>query len=210
MAKISMSVNGKEKKVSNAFKNAVLGQPPSYIITEAKIKDEFCFYSFEILEGIGAGDTHNVKGVGIIKPDMSKAFNKLNVHMAVIDDVFKHSGIEIEDIDNYHSHDLTTLFEVTGIKIKGSKGNESVILIGTKYVSAGGIIDVTSPKIPMNNLSSYKWYNELKEAVDDVRHEVSLYREGKYTPVEVEKAENAQQMTIADQMDNDLMDEHKI
>lgn len=188
----------KDKKVIPLEKTA-------YIITAAALKDGFCHYTFEITEGKGVGDTHQVKGNGLFLDDLRHAFGKLNVHMACIDDVFKHSGIEIEDIDMYHTDDLASLYNVTGIKIKGGKENESVILLGNKYVSsAGGRIELASPKIPIDNLSSYKWYNELKTAVDEIRREVKLYKEGKYTAVEEEEAEdNPKQMKITDMMNND-------
>lgn len=172
-----------------------------YIIKEAIIKDDYCNYAFEILSGIGAGDTHSVKGSGIIMDDMKEAFNRFNVHLAVIDDVFKHSGIEIEDIDKYHGHDLAFLFTVTGFKISGGEDNESIILKGSKYVSsAGGRIELASPKIPLDNLSSYKWYNELRAAADSARMEVALYKEGKVVPAEEDEKPNPKQLTITDNM----------
>lgn len=188
----------RKKKVSKDEKK-LLEATKSYSIKEASIKDDFCNYTFEITDGIGVGDTHNVKGSGRVEIDMNDAFAKLNVHLAVIDDVFKHSGIDIEDIDKYHNDELASLYNVSGIKIKGGRENESVILIGSKYISsAGGRIELASPKIPLDNLSSYKWYNELKAATDDVRREVELYKEGKYIPVEVEEEGDSRQMTIGD------------
>lgn len=187
---------GKAKdKVSAPIKEEI-----TYIIKEASLKDDFCNYKYEITEGVGIGDDHTVKGTGIIKDDMRHAFGNLIVHLAVIDDVFKHSGIEIDDIEKFHTHDLTALYHVTGIKIKGSRENETVILIGSKHVSsAGGRIDIATPKVAMDNFSSYKWYNELKAAVDEVRREVALYKEGKYTPVEVEEeGENPRQLKLGE------------
>lgn len=37
-----------------------------FVIKEASIKDDFCNYTFEVASGVGIGDTHNVKGKGII------------------------------------------------------------------------------------------------------------------------------------------------
>lgn len=186
--------------------------PPAgaYVIKEALIKDDFCNYQFEITEGVGIGDTHNVKGSGVIEDDMRHAFGKLNVHLACIDDVFKHSKIEIDDIDKYHNHDLAGIYHATGIKIKGSKDNESVVILGNKYVSsAGGRIDLVTPKIPLDSLSSYKWYNELKAVVDNIREEVALYKEGKYTPVEEEEEQkpNPRQLRITDNIAEEALTE---
>ncbi len=172
----------------------------SYIIKEAHLKDDFCDYVFEITEGIGSGDTHKVKGSGVILEDMRKAFERLNVHLAVIDDSFKLGRVEIDDIDKYHGHEFTLLYNVTGIKVRGSRENETVILVGNKYVSsAGGRIELATPKIPMDNMSSYKWYNELNAAVEAVRDEVAAYKEGKYEAIEEEEEDdNVKQLTISD------------
>lgn len=174
----------------------------SFSIMEASIKDDFCNYTFKIINGVGSGDTHSVKGSGIIEDDMRDAFSIFNVHLATIDDVFKLSGIEMEDIDNHHNHELTSHYHVTGFKIKGGIENESIILIGSKYVgTAGGRIELVTPKIPLDNLSSYHWYNELKAAADKAREEVALYKEGKYTAVEVEEERtNPRQLSIGDEI----------
>lgn len=168
-----------------------------YVITAASIKDDYCTYSYEVTEGIGIGDPHKVPSTHIILDDMRTAFGVFNVHLAVIDDVFKHADITFEDIDKMHGEELTGLYQVTGFKIKGSKDNESIILMGTKYVSqAGGRIELESPKIPLDSLSSYKWYNELKIASDKARLEVALYKEGKYEIPEPEEEDHKTQTKI--------------
>lgn len=158
-----------------------------YKIKEASIKDEVCNYAYEITRGIGIGDTHSVKGSGIIDRALAEALSKFNVHLAVIDDAFKLSEIEVDDIDKFHNDDLALLYTVTGFKIKGSSDSESIVLIGHKYLSTGGRMELESPKVSIDNFSSYKWYNELKAAADHVRREVSLYKEGKCTIPEVEE-----------------------
>jgi len=181
----------------------------SYKIIEALLKDGFCNYTYQIISGIGINDSHGVKSKsGTIKDDMYDAFARLKVHLAVIDDVFKNSKVEFEDIDTMHSDEITLLYEVTGIKIKGSEESESVILIGNKYVSAGGRITLESPKISLDELSSYKWYNELKTEVDAVREEVALYKEGKYIPVEEDEPEqDPKQMKITYDTDGKEVDQ---
>jgi hypothetical protein len=170
-----------------------------FLIKEAAIKDDFCNYRYEITKGVGLDDTHKVDGKGIIKDDMRDAFSQLNVHLACIDEVFKHSGVEVEDINKMRSDELTFLYHVTGFKIKGGKDDESIILLGHKYLSsAGGRMELETPKISLDNASSYKWYNELKTAADQARREVELYKEGKYTPVEVEEEEDANQIKMFD------------
>lgn len=184
----------------------------SFIIISANIKDDFCTYSFENTKGVSIGRLHKVdKSPGIIDDDLRNAFVKFNVHLACIDDVFKHAGIEITDIDTMHSHEFAFLYNVTGFKIKGGKEDESIVLTGNKYVSsAGGRIEIETPKIPIDNLSSYKWYNELKAAADNARLEVALYEEGKYTANEIEEPEEKFSQTKlsflppADNLDDDF------
>lgn len=174
----------------------------TYSIMQAAVKDNFCNYNYEVTAGIGIGDTHTVKGTGIVKDDLLNAFAKFNVHLAVIDEVFKHSEIEIDDIDMFHGHELTELYRVEFFKVKSSKGYDCISLKGKKYVSsAGGWMDLQTPEIALDKLSGYKWYNELKTAADNARNEVALYKDGKYTPVEKDDDE------FKDKKQGDLFDE---
>lgn len=172
----------------------------NYMILEASLKDGLCNYVYEITKGTGIGDKHVVKGQGIYKDELQEAFKKLNVHLAYISDVFKHSKVKDVDINKLHNHDLTYLYTVTGFKIKG----DTVVLIGYFNVSLGGAFNLESPKITLDNLSSYKWYNELKAAVDTAQEEVALYKEGKVvTDDNLESDSDYTQMTI-DQNSNEF------
>lgn len=42
------------------------------VITKSVIKDGYCHYEYVVKSGIGLGDKHNVKGVGIIDDDLTK------------------------------------------------------------------------------------------------------------------------------------------
>jgi len=190
--------------MAKAKKQEVLHGTKGFRITSAKIKDDFCDYSFERTEGVGKGDVHKVSGKGIIDDDLKVAFTILNAHLSVVDDVFKHSDIEIDNIDKMHNHELVGNYHVSGIKIKGEVDNESISIVGTKHVSCGGRISIETPSINMDSLSSYPWYNELKSASDKIRMEVELYIGGKYTEVDEEEKVNPKQMTIADSEDFDI------
>ena len=161
---------------------AILEAPArDFKIVEASIKDEYCDYAYEQTSGIGVGRKHKVTGEYIVMLDMVNAFNKFNVHLATLDDAFKISGIEVDDIDKFHGHEITLGYRVTGFKIKGIPDCETISFIGTKYSdTARGYFNITTPFIPIDSLSSYKWYNELKDASDTARLEVALYHEGKY------------------------------
>jgi hypothetical protein len=178
----------RKKQEDNDLDELPVPQKRDYKIIGATIKDDLCNYQYEVTSGIGIGDQHGVKGKGgFIKDTLKSAFAALNVHMAFNDDIFKHSGIVVENIDQFHNHDHTFLFTTTGFKISGGEENENIVLIGTKYLSSNNRIPYETPKIPIYDSSSYQWYNELKAAADKVREEVALYSEGNYIPIEIEE-----------------------
>lgn len=196
------------KKLNNAkarlgSKENAVNAEPDFVVTQAAIKDGFLNYSYEILKGPNRGFVHNVKGKGIIMDELQEAFNKFNVHLAVIDEVFKHSDIEIGNIDKFHANELSLNYSVTAFKLKGDEGAESVMLTGYKGTALGDI-DIISPQIAIDNLSSYKWHNELQSAVEEARHQVELYMGGNFELPEKEDKPTAKQMTIGQEgFDND-------
>ena len=128
---------------------------------------------------------------------LQEAFNKLNVHLACIDDVFKHSGIDVIDIDNHHNDELAMNYVISSFAVKGTSEYESVVLVGNKYVgSVGGRMEIKTPKVTIDNLSSYKWHNELKTAIEKCREEVALYKEGNCTVPEPVEPINEKQLSI--------------
>lgn len=153
-------------------------------ITAAAIKDGFCNYTYLVRQGIGVGNVHNVKGKGLATKDLVDAMSKLNVHMACVDGAFKHAGIEVMDTSAFHGHEITTDYTVSGIKMRGSEDEPAVTLMGRKRaVQVAGEIELKTPKIDMDSLSSYHHAASLSWAVDTVLREVLLYHEGKYTSV---------------------------
>lgn len=154
-----------------------------------------CPYSYEEMKGVREGDESSVKCKKHFTDDMTNAFKEFNVHLAVIDDVFKHSETKFDNISQLINDPLTGLYEVHGFKIKGSREDESIILMGSKYVGVGSWMSLETPKIPIDNLPSYPWHNELKTAADRVRKEVELYRQGKYV-IEEPEVKNPKQLTI--------------
>jgi len=172
----------------------------TYQITAATIKDDLCDYNFEVISGVGIGDNHKVKGRGIIDEDLRYALSDLNVHLAAIDDAFK--NMKQDDFDAVKKHERATLYQVTGFTIKGSEENEIIVLRGSKHVSASGDrMELETPRIPLDENSSYKWKKQLKKAADKVREEVAEYKEGKCTAQEVEPEKDANQLSISE---NDL------
>jgi|GEM_PF-4044604 len=172
-----------------------------FIIKSATIKDGFLQYSFEPLKGVAKGDIHNVKGAAIIHEDLSNAMGRIAVHLANIDDAFHKAKVRFKDIDALHDHDLTDNYRVSGFVIKGGDDDEKVQIFGSKHVTiGGGRIELKSPAIAINNFSSYKWWNELKAEVDNVRKEVEEYMNGKCTPVADEDEDPAQVRVVFEKL----------
>ena len=199
---INVNVNGKSKS------RKLDPNERDYEITSAAIKDMLCNYEITVTGEENHGDKMKVSGSGIIDRDMLTAMARFNVHFACIDDAFKTAGVEFEDIDTMRGHELTANYVVSGFKIKGGAGNESLILIGTKYVSqAGDHMQLQTPKIPLSQSSSYTWHNELSDVCELIREEVSLYREGKYTekePIEKEDQHQTKMFDVDNDADNGL------
>lgn len=163
------------------------------VIIGAKLRDGHCDYKVEVKKGIGVGDKITVTGDGIAKQDLIDSMKVFNKHLACLDDIFKHNKVDIDNIDNFENHKLTGLYDVTGFKMGGNDESETIILIGSKALSVGGRSDFSTPKISLDELSPYKWYNELQTAADNMRKEVELYREGKVELSEEEQKPDPKQ-----------------
>lgn len=162
--------------------------PGKMIFVNVAIKDGFCNYSYQMEGGKADGFIHKVDGKGIVENDFNNAFQLLNVHLAIIDEVFKHNSIDITNFHAMHAHELTYNYSVTGFKITGGEENEAVILLGNKYLGTGDRMELKTPKTMLNNHSSYKWYEELLAAVNKCKEEAQRYHDGNYTlPMKKEK-----------------------
>lgn len=150
-------------------------------ITSASVKELMCRYSYEIMSGPGKGDkVKNREGANLIHDDLSNALQKLNVHMAILDDAFKSVfGEKLPGLDELDEHEITTYFDVTAVKITGQDENYGIILYGDKIVKHGAIM-LESPKI--KSTDGYIFFAELREAVELVMDEVYEYMNGKAAP----------------------------
>ena len=174
----------------------LITEEKSFEITSATIKDGKCNYVFEIKKGVGIGDSHKVTGSSFVHPDLEDAMGKFRVHLACVDDVFKHNSVEFENIDELENNELAAAYSVTGVKIKGEDESLSVTIGGHKHVTVGGIMDLESPKIILDGTGGYKWFDELRACVDAVRSEVEQYKAGKCVLGDDEDVKDGKQLTI--------------
>lgn len=147
------------------------------------LKDGYCNYALEVVAGINSGKKANFDGkTCLVTNDLTLAFRELRPHMAYIDDLFKINGVHILNIADMQAHELTTRFTILGFQVKGSGVNESVVIIGEKFVEeVGDHVVWKSPKIIIGQHSHYKWIDNLNDVIRRCREEVRLYHHGKYT-----------------------------
>ena len=173
-------------------------------ITKAAINDGLCNYSYNVINGTGQGDTVSVKGKGIVDDDLTDAFIKMNAHLACIDGIFQHSGVELTKIKEATNNPLTADYFVSGFQSTGSEDEEFVVLIGHKKIDCtSGMMEIKTPKIPVDKHSSYKFWKDLKATTDLLKEEVLLYSEGKCTMQEQAEKADPNQLKI-DGGDDDL------
>lgn len=174
----------KQKKVEEQ-----LIEEKSLEIKGAKVKDDFCNYTYELTRGVTAGDSISRNGASVIHDDMKAAFKKLNVHLAVIcEEVDTKLIRDVDDIEEYDDavHKANSIeakaskFRVSAFRLDGTGENESVLLIGTKKLSTGDDVELKTPKVKWEG--EYSFINELRVAVDDAKFEVEEYMNGKTAP----------------------------
>ncbi len=185
-------VNKFVKDLKSATHKAI--EEKDFEVTGAQIYDGKCNFTIKVNKGKAIG-THTVKGEGLVDADMEIAFSFLNVHFAILDDIFKHSGIEIESIKKFNNHELSLLYHVTGIKIKGGEENPTITLTATKTVTNG---TVSFDSIPVKLIagSGHEFWKELKKAVEKAVEEVEEYINGKFTPIDHTPPSNKNQTDL--------------
>jgi hypothetical protein len=183
---------GRKKSAAAVAEEAVV---KTIEIRSAKIKDDFCSYSYELMTGPTSGDVCNRSGASIVHDDLKASFNTLKPHLAVICEEI--DGKKISDISDYESLDpledykvnsiekKVLQFFVTGISIEGTGENESVLLSGIKRLSTGDDLQLKTPKIKWAGV--YQFVDELRASVDKIKHEVEEYMNGKAAPKMVQQ-----------------------
>lgn len=183
MARKKIVIN--EEDIANKMDELVQDVKP-YTIVSAVIKEDLCNYGYEIKNGVCSGDKIPTrKGSKVIHNDMRDAFRKLNVHLAFIDDAFK--SVVVESIEDASEYELVSNYSVTGFKVAGNEENEGFIISGEKWVTHGSISLNDMPKI--TRATNYRFYDDLKDAIEHAIIEVEAYMNGKSGEVESEQGE---------------------
>lgn len=167
---LEMTIDGTSKKI---------------IIKKAKIDKEMFLNvtyheSIILISGtkrkdIGGSITRD--GENAIHDDLKAAFKKLNPHLALIAEMIANPALDDLDMISDEVKD----FNVTGFSIGGNGDTEGVTLIGQRTLSTGKILNLTTPFEKWDG-SEYAFINELAETIEECKHEVELYLNGKMAP----------------------------
>ena len=118
----------------------------------------------------------------IIHKDLVEAFERLDVHLAMlcemVDDNLIHS---IEDVLTHES--LLSKLKVTGITIGGVNEHEGVCIVGQRKLRGKKVLNLVTPFTKFEDEHSpYKFMSDLSSVIDDCIFESEQYIQGKCTP----------------------------
>ena len=94
-----------------------------------------------------------------------------------LEDAIK-NGINVPDIEESYFKD----YRVSEFKITGTANSEGVVISGTRYLSTGKSIGLSTPFIRWDD-EDYKFISKLIEAIEALREEVYQYSNGKHAPL---------------------------
>ncbi|MBS3993154.1 MAG: hypothetical protein KGZ87_05515 [Bacteroidetes bacterium] len=122
-----------------------------------------------------------------IHEDCQTAYVNLIPHLILlceqepINDTIKNAIYEgINDI-NYDDCYFKN-YKVSEFKITGSTNSEGVVISGSRYLSTGKSIGLSTPFIRWDD-EEYKFIEELIESIEALREEVYQYSQGKHAPL---------------------------
>lgn len=149
----------------------------------------FLSYEFEQTDS-NVKNINKTKSDLPIHEDLRKAFRALIPHFVFIcEEITDEVIIEkaINDYDSYlDSQDTSSYPEffkyfVSDFTLAGKGDNIKLKISGSKSLESFEHISFTAPEINLDS-TKYKFVEDLKEAVDVLKHEVIAYMEGKHAP----------------------------
>lgn len=156
-------------------------------ITAAKLKGDFCDYSFK--EYTQNGSQHvDVKDCEVIShDDLRRRFNQLIPHFILICEQIPTTSMTPELFDDFAAHieddilkEEILFYKVTGFKISGSGDSQGVTITGQRKLSTDKVLNLNTPFIKFED--EYLYANELRIAITECQQEVIEYMQGKKAP----------------------------
>lgn len=156
-------------------------------ITAAKLKGDFCDYSFK--EFTQNGSQHvEVKDCEVfIHEDLRNKFSQLIPHLILLCEQIPSESLSpglfedfVGNVENDVLFSELSCYKVTGWKISGSGENQGVTIIGKRKLSTEKVLNLNTPFIKFED--EYQYANELRIAVTECQQEVIEYMQGKKAP----------------------------
>lgn len=123
-------------------------------------------------------DTVTVQGANVTHGDLRRALEALVPHLALLTEqkeAANKSLQQIRDTKDVHidggPKSCYDKMKVTGIVC----GDNSVMIMGTRYLDSGFTVNVQSPKVDFDNEDSYAFMDDLTLDVEAVKYEAREY-----------------------------------
>lgn len=151
-------------------------------IKKAKIKSKI-FLAYEYKQTIeGTQNDISTSSNAPIHPDLQEKFNALIPHFALLTEQIGEFIMEkvVRENNESEKEELVERFNVTGITISDSNGEEGVVLTGQKILKNGKVVNFNTPFTKYyDDMESYEYGEELQKTVADLKEEVLEYMNGK-------------------------------
>lgn len=120
------------------------------------------------------GDTITMVGGNVVHRDLREAFRALVPHLALLTEQKEAYLCTLDELKAQEYQEGNTVFSrigVSGVTIT----EQEVMITGSRILERGGVIQLNSPKVNIEDSDSYEYYAELSLAIEAVKYEAELY-----------------------------------
>lgn len=120
------------------------------------------------------GDTITMVGGNVVHRDLREAFRALVPHLALLTEQKEAYLCTLDELKAQEYQEGNTVFSrigVSGVTIT----EQEVMITGSRILERGGVIQLNSPKVNIEDSDSYEYYSELSLAIEAVKYEAELY-----------------------------------
>lgn len=123
-----------------------------------------------------------------VHPDLKKAFRDIVPHfMLLCEQTTENKAIKEAIMEGMPDGEIEAAsiffpYEVDSFKLTGTGDNEGVVFSGTRILTNGGVLQLTSPKLIWDD-DDYKYKSELKNCIEILKEETREYSQGKRAPL---------------------------
>lgn len=128
------------------------------------------------------GDIVQVTGANLVHKDLKDAMNALIPHLAIITEQREAYGRTLKEVqgDRITDEKADSVYKrFTCDSVSFANVEQEVSLTGVRILASKGIIQLTTPKIDIENEDDYQYHNDLAVDLDAVKYEAKAYVEEK-------------------------------